>query len=234
VEGCQRPEPVSYTTAKTPAPSIRDPLARASRGLPPSGTVLEGAPPVRKTGSVRARIRGLWSAREIDHDFDVIWPRLERLAAPASGIRRVINRSSQRSSARANDRTVETRHRIRASDDPHDEIATGETYLVRRLQHAGQRFVTDDESLAARRCGTVTSLDDLAIGPADADRNRFDKCRSVLELGLVDLVHPHGAWLPGERVTLPVPEYFVRAGAGGAGAADGAGGWRAGVGGSVN
>ena len=60
----------------------------------------------------------------------------------------------------------------------------------RRLADAPERLVAEHEPRPARRRGAVQTADDVAVGAADADRQRLDEHRAVLERRLGDVVQP--------------------------------------------
>src|SRR5262249_45898087 len=70
------------------------------------------------------------------------------------------------------DRAGRARHRIGSAHDADDQVAGLEAAVRRRLLHAPERLVSEHETLLAGRRRAVLSGDDLAIGAADAERER--------------------------------------------------------------
>ena len=65
-------------------------------------------------------------------------------------------------------------------------------------QHAAERFVAEDQPLAPGRRPAVVAGDDLAVGAADADRQRLDQQRPAVRRGLGPFVELHGSGRAGE------------------------------------
>jgi hypothetical protein len=75
---------------------------------------------------------------------------------------------------------------IGAAHDADDEVAGDELRAVRRLSHAPERLVPEDEAVAVRRRPAVGAGHDLAVGAADAERDHLDEQLAVTALGLGD------------------------------------------------
>src|SRR5262249_7838400 len=71
-------------------------------------------------------------------------------------------------------------NRIRTADDADDKVATLEAGIGRSVFHRAQRFVANDEPLAAWRRPAIQAGDNLAIGPANAERQAAHQYRAVL------------------------------------------------------
>ena len=66
----------------------------------------------------------------------------------------------------------------RLAHDADDVIAGLEAAIRRRLAHAAERLVAEDQPLRARAAPRRIAGDDLAIGAADAERERIDQDRA--------------------------------------------------------
>ena len=86
------------------------------------------------------------------------------------------------------DRAVRTRHRIRTADDPHDQVAGLYAAVPPGIEDSTQRFMTQDQALAARRRPAVRAGGDLDVRPADAHRHRLDHDRPGVLVRLGDLL----------------------------------------------
>ena len=67
--------------------------------------------------------------------------------------------------------------------------------LRTRVEHAAEGLVAEHEALLPGWGPAVFSLDDLDVGPADADGDRFDEHRAVAHIRLRDVFEPRGARL---------------------------------------
>jgi hypothetical protein len=88
-----------------------------------------------------------------------------------------------------------TRYGIGASDDADDQIAALEAAGRRRLEHAPERLVADDEPLAPRWRPAVGAANDLEISPAHTHGQAFDEEVAGAWSHVADLVHAHRPWL---------------------------------------
>jgi hypothetical protein len=70
-------------------------------------------------------------------------------------------------------RAVRTRHRIRATDDAHDEIALLQPGDRARVDHPAERLMTQNKARLSGWGPAILALHDLDIGPADTDGNCF-------------------------------------------------------------
>ena len=77
------------------------------------------------------------------------------------------------------DGAARARHRIGPAHDADDEIAGFEAAIGRRFLHLAERLVADDQTLLARRRPAIGAGDDLAVGAADAERQRAHQHRAV-------------------------------------------------------
>ena len=69
--------------------------------------------------------------------------------------------------------------RIGLAHDADDMIARREAAIRRRFAHAAERLVAEDQPRVTLGRFAVMAGDDLVIGAADAERNRFDQQRAV-------------------------------------------------------
>src|SRR5262249_20165861 len=88
------------------------------------------------------------------------------------------------------DRAVGARHGIRTADDADDEVALLEAAGGAGVEHAAERLVPEHEPGLAERGPSVLALHDLAVGPADPDRDRLDEDRAVADVGLGHVLEP--------------------------------------------
>jgi len=72
-----------------------------------------------------------------------------------------------------------TGHRVRPAHDAGDEVTLAKATAVGRLLDATEGFVTEDQPLLAGRRPAIVASDDLAVGAADAKRQRADQHRTV-------------------------------------------------------
>ena len=85
-------------------------------------------------------------------------------------------------------RAVVAGDRVAVAYDPYDVVAGLEVRVRGRLPHAAERLVAEDQPFAAVRRLAVIAGDDLAIGAADAERQRIDQDRAFGLWRLVNLL----------------------------------------------
>jgi hypothetical protein len=84
------------------------------------------------------------------------------------------------------------------ADHADDEVAGGEAAARRRLAHAAERLVAEDQPLGARRRPAVVAVDDLAVGAAHPEGDAVDEQLAVAGLGIGHVGDGRGAGLEGD------------------------------------
>lgn len=78
---------------------------------------------------------------------------------------------------------------------PHDAdqmVAGCEAGILRRVAHAAERLVAEDQALVALGRFAVMTRNDLVIGAADAERNCLDQNRAVVVRRFGDILQSGG------------------------------------------
>ena len=79
------------------------------------------------------------------------------------------------------------RHRVGSAHHADDEVPLAEPAARWRGHHPAQRFVSEHEAVAARRCPPVVAGGDLLVGAADTDRQPVDQQVTGIGVGVGDL-----------------------------------------------
>ena len=83
-----------------------------------------------------------------------------------------------------------SRDGVGAADDPDDQVSRNQPGAARCLQHAAERLVAEDQTLAAVGRPSVVAGEDVGVGAADADGEGLDQHGAVPRRGLPDFVEP--------------------------------------------
>ena len=103
------------------------------------------------------------------------------------------------------------RHRVGPPHDADHQIAGFEAAAGRRFLDAAEQFMTDDQALLPRRRPAIMASDDLAVGAANAERQRAHQHCAIARRRRLDVIEPDGigtARYDGEgahRTTLSAP-----------------------------
>jgi hypothetical protein len=84
---------------------------------------------------------------------------------------------------------------IRPAHDAGHQLPGLERRPVRRLAHAPQQLMTEDQLVALRRRLAVAPVDDLPVGAADTEPQRLDQQFSGVRPRLLDLTERGTAWI---------------------------------------
>jgi hypothetical protein len=85
------------------------------------------------------------------------------------------------------ERAIQARHRVGMSHDADDHVADAEAAVRGRIHDTAERFVAEHQPLVAGASFTVSTVDQLAVGPAHADREGAHQDRALLARRLFHL-----------------------------------------------